>query len=77
MDLMEAIWSLQHRHVHIHALLLSNLFVAEFTKTIFFLLLDLLVVSGCSLSLPHIHESFDRICIEKLGLLLLNLIFIV
>ena len=76
-DLMEAIRGLKHRHVVILCLLLGYLFVAELTKTIFFLLLNLLVVCSRSLSLPHIHESFDGIRVEQLLLLLLDLIVVV
>lgn len=76
-DLVEAIRGLEHGHVVVFQFLLGYLFVAELTKTIFFLLLNLLVVCSRSLSLPHIHESLDGVRVEKLVLLLLDLIVVV
>jgi hypothetical protein len=76
-DLVEALWGLKHGHIHFCHFLLRYLLVTEFTKTIFFLLLNLLVVSSCSLSLAHIHESLNGISVKKLVLLLLDLVIVV
>jgi len=74
---MKAFSSLEHSHFHFGLILISNLFVTEFTKTFFFLLLDLLVIGRSSLSLPHVHEPLDRVSVEQLQLLLLDLLVIV
>ena len=76
---MEAVRGLQHSHVFIQLISLGDLFSTELANAILFLLLHLFVVSFSSLSLTHVHEghTLHSVSVEKLFLLLHDLLVVV
>jgi len=69
MHLMEAVRSLQHSHIHIFLLLLSDQFITEFAETFLFHLLHLFIIRLSSFSFSEVHEIVKVIRIELLWLL--------